>query len=188
MTILIGLTGLAGSGKDTACEEIRTIVEEVTNMESFAFADPLKEGASVLFGVDVEHFYRNKQSLDPLWGITYREMLQKLGTEFARDLINTDFWTIRATATYRKLLESSVDIIVCTDVRFDNEARWIESNNGVVIEIVREQEMLTQDEQNHASEAGVLSDYVQHTIDNNSSIENLNGSLRVLLRSLGVAV
>jgi len=181
MTLFIGLTGLAGSGKDTACDEIKKILSDKgISVYSFALADPLKQAASVLFGVDVNHFYTNKQDMCNQWGITYRTMLQQLGTEFAREKIDPDFWTKRADIVYNELLDINPDVVLCTDVRFNNEARWVSGRKGYIVEIQRGVSLLDGAENQHASEAGIDPDHVNYIVDNNATVEDMRTQLEVI--------
>lgn len=187
MTLFIGLTGLAGSGKDTACAEIKNILSDKgISVYSFALADPLKQAASILFGVDVNHFYADKQQMCEQWGITYRTMLQQLGTEFAREMIDSDFWTKRADLVYNDLLDINPDVVLCTDVRFNNEARWVTGRKGYMVEIQRGISLLDGAENQHASEAGIDPDHVSCFVDNNATIEDMNTQLRVVLQGFGL--
>jgi len=88
--MILGFTGPARSGKDTAAEMAIVAlynIHKISRIEKYAFADPLKHAAAAMFGVDVKLMYSDdKDQIDPFWGISYREMLQKLGTEGGRQL------------------------------------------------------------------------------------------------------
>lgn len=138
--MLIGLTGKAGSGKDTVGE----FLKDTFNFNTYAFADPLKEAAAIAFGVDVSVFYDRdvKETEDPFWNITYREIAQKFGTECMRDQFRDDFWIKRAEMELQRLNEQNDTgkrVRFCvTDVRFPNEAAWIKDAGGIIMEVVRD--------------------------------------------------
>ena len=68
LTTLIGVTGKAGSGKDTVGEMLLGEYGFVCS----SFADPVKQAASIIFGVELDKFYDrvSKEAIDPYWGIT----------------------------------------------------------------------------------------------------------------------
>lgn len=167
---IIGLTGLAGCGKDTVAEMIKDSYGGKVKL--YALADPLKQACSIAFGIPVENFYdiEKKEVVDPFWGITLREMLQKFGTEAMRNTFGVDFWTKRATHFIKYADKHDTDLLIITDIRFDNEAQWIEDQNGVLIFIDRD--IPIEDKHGHASEQGVAVE-PDYTIDNNGDLSDL---------------
>ena len=76
--ILIGLVAHKQSGKDTIADYLC----KNYYFKKYNFADPLKEGMSKIFGFNHEQLYGNKKEvIDPFWGVSPREVLQKMGTE-----------------------------------------------------------------------------------------------------------
>ena len=119
-TLLIGVTGLAGTGKDTATvmltcmhhllknfdetgvnnnpspytsiDETLTIIRN-THVVPMSFADPLKEIACVVgFTREQVHNQSLKNKVDDFWGITPRKFLQMCGTEMFRKVWRDDVW------------------------------------------------------------------------------------------------
>jgi hypothetical protein len=75
---LIGLVAPKQSGKDT----IGDYLCGKYSFKKYNFADPLKEGVRKIFGFTEEQLYGNeKEIIDPFWGVSPREVLQKMGTE-----------------------------------------------------------------------------------------------------------
>jgi len=132
--IIIGIAGAMGAGKTTAADEL---VRQFFVCK-LSFATPLKEAACSLFGLKPEDFSQGKSAVDPYWGITRREMLQKLGTECMRQNFGQDFWVRRAKLAVGKVREHMT--VVFDDVRFPDEANWIRNNNGVLLRVTRPQE------------------------------------------------
>lgn len=167
-TKLIGLTGLAGCGKDTFAEKLSF---HSSNVKLYAFADPLKSAASAIFNVPLDVFYIQslKEKTDPFWGISPREMLQKLGTEACRNTFGPDIWIKSGQTHVNDMLLGNSRVIV-TDVRFDNEAQWIIDNGGIVIDIQRDN-LKKQNKHNHVSEQGITTD--KFIIKNNGTLEDL---------------
>lgn len=186
MPRLIGLTGRMGSGKDTAYEIMSGLSNRV---KRDAFADRLKRSAAYALGYEgpdpvgfcnelKEHGVIDIQGLTfhpaevPISG---REYLQWYGTEAHRDVFGQDFW-IRAVLPDvadhiwfgRKDLNPD-DILVITDVRFQNEVEAIWQANGEVWEINAD-ERLPAPRVTHMSEQKLKE--VDCVIDNNRSPED----------------
>ena len=132
--MLIGIHGKAKTGKDTAASHL----VENYGFVRHAFADALKQTAATMFGVSIECFTNEnlKDRFNSYWGISYREMLQKLGTECARDVFHQDFWIRRcAKAVHADLNSDACAGVVISDVRFENEADWVRKAGGVVLHL-----------------------------------------------------
>jgi len=171
---LIGIAGAARSGKDTVASFLIEAMDRknICGMR-YSFADPLKRAASEMFGVDLDIFYSDdKEMIDSFWGISYREMLQKMGTQGGRELFFNDIWIRRAQLTLNKMPDDIA--LVIPDIRFDNEAEWIRSNGGSIIHVEREKKSsLTETATSHLSEMGIQKNVGDYTIHNNGSLEDL---------------
>ena len=88
---IIGLTGVAGAGKDSAALAIK---ESEPTTDIFPFAGPLKEACKILFNFSHEQLHDPiiKEVHDKRWNKTPREILQWLGTDVLRTHINQDFF------------------------------------------------------------------------------------------------
>lgn len=76
--ILIGLVAPKMSGKDTAANYLCSSY----SFRKYNFADPLKSGIGQIFGLTYEQLNGDeKETIDPYWGVTPRELFQKIGTE-----------------------------------------------------------------------------------------------------------
>lgn len=164
--LIIGVNGIAGAGKDTISNMVLLSLQKDHGLkvQCFAFADNLKKAASVIFNVPLEDFYdRNvKEAIVPYWDMSPRQMAQQLGTEACRKGIRDDIWIKSLESS---ILTANVDVAFITDVRFDNEAEFVKSANGVVVQIVRNGQK-TISTSNHASEAGINSSLIDLTIEN----------------------
>lgn len=133
------------------------------NFELKSFASNVKEIASLLIGREnIESWEKSefKDSINPIFNITNREILQKIG-EGLRKEINPDVWIKALFSTYT---EKSNWII--TDVRYKNEADYIKEKGGYLIRVNRD----TGYNDNHPSEID-LDNYSKFDfiIDNNDS-------------------
>jgi len=150
--MIIGLSGKARCGKDTIAEYIAA---GYIGVKKYALADPLKKSASIMFNIPLNHFYDadKKEVVNEFWGISPREIAQKVGTECAREVFRQDFWLKRCESQMNDSPVKPV-IFIVSDVRFENEAAWIRENGGEVWHIERP----TLGEgvvRAHASEAGI---------------------------------
>ena len=137
---ILGVTGSIGAGKSTISDILKDVGAEV-----FAFADPLKEIASI-FGFSRESLHgtqSQKAATDPYWGISAREFLQKFGSEICRDVLpqvlpnmrlNYSIWIQLAQ---RRIEASNSQFIVLSDCRFNDEVTMIKRNSGKIIRVIR---------------------------------------------------
>lgn len=189
--MIIGISGRIGSGKDTLAQVIR---EFDPSWEVKKFAAKLKQVASLLTGIPVHKFEDQefkKQYMPPEWGMTYREFLQKLGTDAMRDGLHKNVWVNALMADYKQRTYEPARVNsaykdypnwLITDVRFPNEAEAVRSRGGIVIRITRGTELPA--EALHTSETA-LDDYpFDHTISNNGTIDALARNANLLLHSL----
>ena len=177
---LIGLTGKSGSGKSTAADYLWS----TAGFLEMAFADRLKETASVLFGWDrlALDDQEYKAGVCPVWGITRREALQKFGTEAVRGVFGDDFWIKSWRQVYDQI--QIIDSVVVSDVRFPNEADTIRDMGGVIVHIVRPG-LETVGVPDHVSEKPLEILPNDYFIVNDGSVEQLHEQLNGLLEYLG---
>lgn len=172
---VIGITGLAGSGKSTVAR-----ILENYGYTRYAFADPLKKSVQAIFGFSDEQLWGDlKEVVDPRWGVTPRRVLQHIGTEHHRDNpvpgIQGSIWI--------KCFENAVDanptqLFVVEDVRFVDEANAIHKMGGIVIRVVRPGILAG----SHASETSGSLIAVNATVVNDGSFDDLK---RRVIRALG---
>lgn len=128
---VIGISGLARSGKDT----VGNYLVEVYGFKRIGFADSLKESCRHIFNFNDAQLYGElKEVVDPYWGFTPRFALQKVGTECMRNVFDKDIW-IKSVAN--KVLSEPQTNWVLTDVRFENEAQAIKDWGGKLVKIER---------------------------------------------------
>lgn len=130
---ILGFTGKAGAGKDTAAE----ILYNFCRCRRMSFSYPLKAMLSTMLGEGDSDFENRewKENTLPDIGRSPRELLQTLGTEWGRDLVHPDLWVLLAAKRVKK--DGTLSATVFTDVRFPNEEKWIRRMGGVVVRIER---------------------------------------------------
>jgi hypothetical protein len=178
--VLIGLTGYAGTGKDT----VRALLEE-HGMSGFAFADPIRNMVRELLtsnGIDDCWMDRRelKEEIIPQLGVSYRELAQTLGTEWGRSL-KGDFWLRIASAYVTDLQGQGAVALVVSDVRFINEAEWVRKQGGVIWRIHRE---LAGPVREHVSESELDDIKPNITIYNDGSVADLRQTVADAVREL----
>lgn len=158
--MLIGLIGKKSSGKDT----FGNILIEYYGFTKRAFADPLKDCCQLLFHLTDEQLNdeKLKETIDTKWQMTPRQIMQKVGTDLFRNNFDSDFWL----KLFENWYDQHKDInIVCTDIRFQNEANLIQKLGGIIIKINRS----TTINDSHESEKLDIKTY-DFEINNNSSL------------------
>lgn len=176
--MIIGLAGRKGVGKDTAADYIISHYR----FQKLAFADPLKEICRILFLLNDAQLYDpiEKERVDERWGWSPRQMFQKIGTDICRNHIRPDIWI-----HHMQLRIHPNKNFVISDVRFENERKWIEENGGIVLFIDRFTSSTQND--NHESENldffQPLSDIVVY---NNDSKESLYKQLDKILSDFNI--
>ena len=189
--MIIGISGKAGSGKDTAAKMLEVLYanpdisyEDFANKryKNFAdiqivhFADSLKETAQVLFRIGEweTNTQEGKKTTINWIGKTVRELLQGIG-QGLRDAVDFDIWV--------KILFANTkgwSNYIIADVRYPNEIKAIKERNGVLIRIDRKGAGAG----NHSSETA-LDDYKEWDvhIENNNSIEDLFEAMRIFTKN-----
>jgi len=200
--MIIGLVGFIGSGKGTVGD---LLVEQGFIKDSFA--KPLKDAVAVMFGwprellegdTEVSRSWREKS--DSYWSekfgyeFTPRLALQLMGTEAGRNVFHQDLWVISL------LNRAKNKDVVVTDVRFQNEIKYIQDNNGVVVRVKRGPEpvwyYLAEDANRgfssatmgmsnmgiHKSEWDWIGSEFNYVIDNNSTLQDLGNEVKSMLQ------
>lgn len=167
--IIIGLTGKARSGKDSAANAL--IQQGYIKM---AFADPLKRAVAALTGevLNAYHSDELKEAVTPALGVTRRKGLQDLGTAIR---------SVFGSETFVRLLQYGIlrgnpghRYYVVSDVRYPNEAQALRDMGGTIIQISRPDHAgLTGLEALHSSEAGLPPELIDDTVVNDGSLEDL---------------
>lgn len=178
--MIIGITGLAGSGKDTFCKLYQ---EKHPSYQRIGFADAIRNALVVLdpiveCGSTLSEIVQRKG-----WDVAKREnfevrrLLQVFGTEVGRKLFGENVWTKKVCSHIRNSGHS--DWII-PDVRFENEIldlKHLSLRISTQLCIVRITRNGIRPLNNHASEAGIHSAMIDVEIENNGPIEVLRQQL-----------
>jgi len=141
--MIIGITGLINSGKDTIADYLTTF----HGYKRLSFAASLKDAVAAVFNWDREMLEGTTKSsrewreqVDTWWAerlgiphLTPRWILQYWGTDVCRNAFHNDIWV----ASVENKLRTSTDNIVLTDCRFYNEVGAIKNAGGITIRVER---------------------------------------------------
>ena len=197
--MIIAISGLIGSGKDT-------VADYLVNLHEYrreSFAGNLKDSMSAIFGWDREMLEgRTKSSrewreqVDPWWSerlgiphLTPRWILQYVGTDVIRGKFHDDMWL----ASLENKLRKTTDDIVISDVRFKNEVKMLKNLGAICIEVTRgdkpnwyndalsgntsQLELL----KIHKSEYDWIGTDFDYTLDNNGTLDDVYTQVETVL-------
>lgn len=180
MNMLIGITGAAGSGKDT-------VADHLFAKHSFtptSFARPLKQAVKDIFWLtDTEMTDRDlKEKVNPFWGLSPRTIMQRFGTEAMRGTFGNEIWIRTWHRVYQALADT--DHIVVSDVRFEDEAKAVRDLGGKIIHIVRPNNphALASGTAGHTSESGIACEEGDIILQNNGTLNQLRLSVDEILQ------
>lgn len=156
--MIIGVYGKIGAGKDTFARMIQSMQPDY-DWRIKKFAGKLKEVASILTGLPIEKWddrSTKETYMGDEWGMTYRQFMQRLGTEVMRNNLHEDVWVNALLSDYRlrsrlikkftthednKTMTAYDEVFsypnwIIADVRFPNEAEAIRRMDMPLVKIV----------------------------------------------------
>lgn len=154
---IIGLTGRARAGKGTVAGVIKQYCETKNLVcVTYAFADPIYAMIQALLQADDVDFpygknennpavllgtsprYADKSKDIPWLGVSIRTLAETLGDEWGQRLINRDIWRIKAAQWLDRVkYADDADVAVFTDVRYYDEAVFVQKEGGCLIRVSR---------------------------------------------------
>jgi hypothetical protein len=170
--MIIGICGLAGSGKDTAADYLVARY----GFEKISFATIMKKMLAVA-GLPEPTNRDDKEKLVEGFPFTWRHAAQTIGTEWGRMCLEEDIW-VKLTMNS---LDDSKDYVV-SDVRFDNEASAILAKGGIIKLTGREVDLHSSAA--HISEKGLQETLISATIPNIWGMKELYDELDYYVAAL----
>jgi hypothetical protein len=181
--MIIGVAGFKRSGKDTVAEYLINSYGFIR----YSLAGPMKEIVKIMFDWTEEHVNGSlKEVIDKRWGISPRQALQRLGTDWAqhdlckefplfKEITGRSLWVKKFRYWAEKRPFSD---IVISDIRFPHEVDALKWMKGFVFRVDRPSLDL---EDVHESESYINSLEVDSTILNDGSIEDLHKKVSELV-------
>lgn len=183
--VLIGIGGLLASGKDTVADHL----VEQHGFIKMGMSEPLNDALLALnpWIDDPTYAFIRYQQLHAEVGYTQakenpevRRLLQTLGTEVGRDMIDPEVWT--KIAERRILFHMAAGrSVILTGIRFPNERDMIKRIDGTLIWVERQYTSLVTPggspagthSTKHASENTLSADDFNMVLDNDSTLDAL---------------
>lgn len=133
LPLIFGISGVARCGKDTLGKYlIQKLQKNGFPCLTISFASALKH--------DLDDFLKEKLKISAFTEVNsekelIRPILVTYGTDVCRK-IDQDFWIKKIEKKVKSSINNKI-IVVITDVRYENEAKWIKENGGFVIHLSR---------------------------------------------------
>lgn len=125
--LIVGINGLAQHGKTASATFLQNYLKICGySCDIIAFADPIKYLCKYVFDMteeDVNTSAGKKRIMEHAYGLTSRQVQQKMGTEAFRDVFDQRIWT---DFLARAAAKSEADVIAIPDMRFDNEIVFVD--------------------------------------------------------------
>ena len=184
--MLIGLCAKKRSGKDVMADYLI----ENYGFNKYSLAAPLKKAVCIIFNWDYDTVEKNenKEKIDPLYGISYRQACQSIGTNWGQ-LSLCENYPLFKEITGRKLwvknfiqyyINNKDKNIVIADVRFPHEADAIKALGGKIIKIQR-----SSLENNDTHESEQYIDTIKgDIIENNSTLDDFYKTIDNYMKEL----
>lgn len=167
--VIIGLTGHAKSGKDTLFDALLKYANYgklfngiCTEWHKLAFADGIRKIGKI-FGFTEEQLTNQELKetfVHPVWNITPRVFMQRVGSEMFRNHLDKDCWVklvmqeIKNKTSFPQISKEEFQMslvnrpddepktyvrhcFIVTDVRFPNEAQAIKDAGGIIVRVTR---------------------------------------------------
>lgn len=156
---ILALAGPKGVGKTTTARILKHSSPIFSAAAIKSFAGPLKDMLQTILPPEAFTAEGKEDAVYGLCGRTPRYLMQTLGTEWGRKIVGEQVWleTMR-----RQIASSPAKVIIIDDLRFDNEAAFVQDLGGVVMEVTRPGFNYTN---LHSSERGVSKEFLDGFID-----------------------
>lgn len=190
----ICISGKANSGKDTVASLLYKEFNGPDNLDNFvkiALADPIKEIIMTMFpDTEKDILYgpsKNRSNIIPNSfkngkPLTYRQLLQDIGTEVGRSY-NENIWLDIASFKEKQAQKDGCGMFVVGDVRFRNEFNFFRDRLYLMIRVVRN----NCSNMTHASEVEqelIQNNEFDYIIENNGTLEDLQNKIHQIWQSL----
>jgi len=137
--MIVAFAGSSRFGKDTAAD---VLVTEY-GFKKYHIAQKMKDCLQIIFGWDASYIENHKEERDPKYGVSPREVLRIIGTEFGQHLLCDAYPEFKKIVGRKLWVLSTLESIppgedaVIADMRFLHEEEETRKRGGIVIRIER---------------------------------------------------
>jgi len=182
--MIIMISGLKQSGKDTCA----SYITKNYGFSRYAFADKIKVICSLMYDWPLNYIEGNKEVIDPRYGISPRQALQDLGTEYMqihlcnqyplyKETIGRNFWVKK----FKYLYLQNPNIFYCiSDYRFPHEYEELKEFNPITIRINNSKCSCD----GHDSEKHILELNALYQIDNEGTITEFHNNIKNVMKNI----
>ena len=179
--LIIAFTGEARVGKSTASSHL----QKAWDFQEYPLAFPIKKATSHLFGWSMDRIENHKEEVDPEYGISPREVLQALGTDFSQHLLSSkypDYAKVTGRNLFVKRFHSFLRVanhnrVVIPDLRFPHERNYLTLSfpRAIIVKIERDRDLRIPKPvtNNHESEMHIDEIEADFFVTNNGSFKHL---------------
>jgi len=176
---IILINGQKRSGKDFSASILYDKLSVNNTLTKMAFADPMKNIISTIFGITLEQLdeFKNKpdkfkvkiEGYPEYEGVTFRQTLTRFGTDGMYPEFGEDVW---ADLFISKVKEIESDVIIVPDFRYISEYKGaLKTGHRVVTLFIKNDKCDTTDQ--HRSERELDDFKFDYTIDNSDYSKKL---------------
>lgn len=163
MRKIIALAGPAQSGKSTIASYLKT-----HNFIEDSFAAPIRHCVANILGITLEQLEICKEQHLPPFDFTPRRMMQTLGTEWGRQMMQDNLWVVSLQERIEQ--RDPNQSLVISDLRFENEAIALRDLGAEIWHIERPRTGIASI---HISEAGIMHQLHDYVLTNDGTLLNL---------------
>jgi len=162
---IIAISGKLRHGKNTLADDVNKLIREhELDYYRLAFADPVKEIATIMFPqIPTLWLYGSSEFRDNVVegtvnqktgrAFTVRDILLKIGA-MGREC-NKDVWIMATADKIEKTINSYCDGVIITDCRYRNEMAYLKKEQIPIIRVIREGLDITSDDPSEIDLDGV---------------------------------
>lgn len=186
---VILLSGQAGSGKDT----VASYISSRYGYARVAFATPMYRMLARMYAfipdISPSYIEQHKAEEAPYAYMTWRELLQTLGTEWGRNIVHKDIWAYIALAGTTSFAPQSV---VISDARFPNEIEIFTGKHGRNVGIFARHVALVRDSlgqvMDHESEKHIkqMRESADYVLENNGTLADLWSAVDIMMQRFDI--
>jgi len=191
--MIILLTGKKHTGKDTVAQYL---IKGYENFSQISFAEPMRKFVKEIFNWNDDWIENHKEEIDPAWGISYRTVMQTLGTDYFQFYLSKvskgygektgrDIWVRVAYPKIKEKLINNENVVI-SDCRFLHEYKFLYNAFASKLCLIKLERNTQNSKDNHSSEQEVDLIPYNHIINNDGSVADLLNNVDTILEREGL--